>query len=116
MIRIRYGLAAFLSVSIVFVIPLDAQEAKKPPPKEEEKSAQVAPPKKTTRTKGPDVVLIASEERRIYEYRQNGRITMIRVEPKNGNTYYLVPQYPSESLGEYRQNDRLQARWVIKEF
>ena len=66
--------------------------------------------------KGPDVVLIASEERIVYEFRVNGQLTKIKVEPKNGRPYYLVPANRAGNFGEYRANDTLVAEWVIVKF
>lgn len=66
--------------------------------------------------RGPDVVLRETEERTIYEYRQLGRLTMIKVVPKAGKPYYLVPVDRSEHHGDLERSDRLIAQWVIKEF
>lgn len=66
--------------------------------------------------KGPDVVLIQSEQRTIYEFRHNGRLTMIKVVPKKGRPYYLVPEDPTLHGGDLERANRLVARWVIKEF
>ena len=56
---------------------------------------------------GPTVVLRASEKRMVYEFRVNGRLTRIKVIPKNGRPYYLVPTNRAETMGEFRQNSRL---------
>lgn len=66
--------------------------------------------------RGPDVVLRETEERTVYEYRQMGRLTMIKVVPKAGKPYYLVPVDRSENFGELERSNRLIAQWVIKEF
>ena len=66
--------------------------------------------------KGPDVVLIQSEKRTIYEFRENGRLTMIKIVPRKGRAYYLVPEDPTLHNGELGRATRLVARWVIKEF
>ena len=66
--------------------------------------------------KGPDVVLIQTEQRTIYEFRHNGRLTMIKVVPKKGRPYYLVPEDPTLHGGDLERTNRLIARWVIKEF
>lgn len=37
--------------------------------------------------RGPDVVIIAEENRMVYEFRQNGQLRMIRVVPSFGKPY-----------------------------
>jgi hypothetical protein len=59
----------------------------------------------------PQIVISADEEATIYEYRVNGEIREIKVVPRNGPTYYLVPS------GEgWRQQSESRIRvpsWVI---
>lgn len=66
--------------------------------------------------RGPDVTLIASEERMVYEYRQNGRLRMIKVVPKLGKPYYLVPYDRTRGFGDLEQAKTLVAEWVLWEF
>ena len=66
--------------------------------------------------RGPDVVLRETEERTIYEYRQQGRLTMIKVVPKVGRPYFLVPADRSENFGDIDRSTRLIPQWVIREF
>ncbi len=66
--------------------------------------------------RGPDVVIIAEEERTIYEFRQNGELRMIRVVPTFGKPYYLVPRDPSKGFGDLERADMLLPSWVIVEF
>ena len=66
--------------------------------------------------RGPDVTLIAGEERTVYEYRQNGRLTMIKVVPSVGRAYYLAPRDPTSGFGDLEQADTLVPRWVLIEF
>lgn len=66
--------------------------------------------------RGPDVVIIAEEERTIYEFRQNGVLRMIRVVPDFGEPYYLVPRDPTEGFGDLERADMLLPSWVIVEF
>lgn len=52
----------------------------------------------------------------VYEFRQNGVLTMIKIVPKNGRAYYMVPADGAphyESLDHKRQ---LYPQWVIKEW
>ena len=66
--------------------------------------------------RGPDVTLIASEERMVYEYRQNGRLRMIKVVPKLGKPYYLVPYDRTRGFGDLEQAKTLVAEWILWEF
>lgn len=66
--------------------------------------------------RGPDVTLIAGEERVVYEYRQHGRLHMIKVVPKFGRPYYLAPRDPTQGFGDLEQADSLIAQWVLREF
>lgn len=66
--------------------------------------------------RGPDVTLIASEERMVYEYRQNGQLRMIKVVPKLGKPYYLVPYDRTRGFGDLEQAKTLVAEWVLWEF
>ena len=65
---------------------------------------------------GPDVTIIATELRTIYEYRQNGHLRMIRIVPNVGRPYYLVPRDPTKGYGELDQADMLIPSWVVVEF
>ncbi|MBL6689816.1 MAG: DUF2782 domain-containing protein [Pseudomonadales bacterium] len=63
-----------------------------------------------------DIQIVEGEDRIIYEYRQNGILTMIKVVPKQGRPYYMVPADGAphyESLDHKRQ---LYPQWVIVEF
>lgn len=68
------------------------------------------------KVKGPDVVLIESEKRTIHEIRHNGRLVMIKVVPKNGKPYYLVPEDPTKHFGDLERADRLVPKWILKRF
>lgn len=84
--------------------------AAKPP------SAPVSLHEVPAQNRGPDVTLIAGEERTVYEYRQNGRLRMIKVVPKFGPAYYLTPRDPTRGFGDLEQADSLIAEWVLREF
>jgi len=66
--------------------------------------------------RGPDVTIIAGEERTIYEYRQAGQLRIIKVVPKHAPPYYLVPRDETKGFGDLEQADMLIARWKIIEF
>ncbi len=66
--------------------------------------------------RGPDITIIAEEEKTIFEYRQNGVLRMVRIVPKRGRPYYLVPEDPSRGFYDLERADRLLPSWVIVEF
>ena len=66
--------------------------------------------------RGPDVTLIAGEERDVYEFRQNGQLRMIKVVPAIGKPYYLTPRDATRGFGDLEQADMLLAEWVLWEF
>ena len=66
--------------------------------------------------KGPDVVIIAGEDKVIYEFRQNGQLRMVRVVPTWGKPYYLVPRDDTRGFGDLERADMLLPQWVIAEF
>ena len=65
---------------------------------------------------GPDVVIVAGEDRTVYEYRQNGQLRMVKIVPKIGRPYYLVPADETRGFGDLEQAQTLIPRWVIVEF
>lgn len=65
---------------------------------------------------GPDVTIIASEERVVYEYRQNGQLRMVRIVPNWGKPYYLVPGDPTKGFGDLERADSLLPTWTLLEF
>lgn len=67
-------------------------------------------------TDGPDVVIIAGEDKVVYEFRQNGQLRMVRVVPKWGKPYYLVPRDPTKGYGDLERAETLIPQWVIAEF
>ncbi|MFW6093258.1 MAG: DUF2782 domain-containing protein [Pseudomonadota bacterium] len=66
--------------------------------------------------RGPDVTIIAEEDRTIHEYRQNGQLRMIRVVPAFGKPYFLVPRDPAQGFEDLERADMLLPSWVIVEF
>ncbi len=66
--------------------------------------------------KGPDIVIIAEEERTIFEFRQAGELRMVRVVPQIGKPYYLVPRDQTKGFGNLERADMLVPSWVIVEF
>ncbi len=72
--------------------------------------------KRVDAKRGPDVVLRETSERTIYEYRLNGQLNMIKVVPKKGKPYFLVPVDRTESFGDISRAQSLKPQWVIKTF
>jgi hypothetical protein len=66
--------------------------------------------------RGPDVVIIQGEDRIVYEFRQNGQLRMVRIVPKWGKPYYLVPRDDTKGFGDLERADMLLPQWVIAEF
>ncbi|MEM7218315.1 MAG: DUF2782 domain-containing protein [Pseudomonadota bacterium] len=65
---------------------------------------------------GPDVTIIAGEDRTVYEYRQNGNLRMVKIVPTIGRPYYLVPADDTRGFGDLEQARMLIPKWVIVEF
>ena len=89
--------------------PATAQQAESSP-------AAFAPMGRAPEFRGPDVTLIAGEKRTVYEYRQHGQLRMVKIVPKRGKPYYLVPRDPTRGFGDLEQADTLVAEWVLWEF
>ena len=62
------------------------------------------------------IELIEGEDRLIYEYRQNGMLTMIKVVPKKGLAYYMVPLNGAQQIKGLDHQKKLYPQWVIKEW
>ncbi|MCZ6458566.1 MAG: DUF2782 domain-containing protein [Gammaproteobacteria bacterium] len=66
--------------------------------------------------RGPDVTIIAGEERTIYEYRQGGELRMIKIVPNWGKPYFLVPRDRTTGFGDLERAEMLLPSWVLFEF
>ena len=62
------------------------------------------------------VEIVAGEQRTVYEYRQNGVLMAIKVVPKNGRPYYMVPAEGSGLPGNLETARHLYPQWVIIEW
>ena len=93
-----------------------AKEKASAPPVEAKAAPVIVTREPPPEFRGPDVTLIASEERMVYEYRQNGQLRMIKVVPKLGKPYYLVPYDRTRGFGDLEQAKTLVAEWVLWEF
>ena len=65
---------------------------------------------------GPDVIIRAGKKRTVYEYRQNGQLRLIKIIPRVGRPYYLVPADHTRGFGDLGQADTLLPQWTIIEF
>ncbi len=66
--------------------------------------------------RGPDVTIIAEEDRTVHEYRQGGVLRMVRIVPTWGKPYYLVPRDQTAGHEDLERADALLPSWVIVEF
>ena len=100
--------------------PKDAVGEHRPNRTRQERSVKIPPSSRRSSPppefRGPDVTLIAGEERTIHEYRHNGQLRMIKVVPKLGKPYFLSPRDPTRGFGDLEQADSLIAEWVLWEF
>ena len=62
------------------------------------------------------VEIVAGENRTVYEYRVNGRLLMIKVVPKVGATYYMVPADGQPHYDSLDEKKKLYPQWVLIEF
>ncbi|NIP15424.1 MAG: DUF2782 domain-containing protein [Pseudomonadales bacterium] len=66
--------------------------------------------------RGPDITIIAQEDKTILEFRQAGQLRMVKVVPRLGKPYYLVPRDSTTGFGDLQRADMLLPSWVIVEF
>lgn len=67
-------------------------------------------------SRGQDVTIIESEQRTIYEYRRAGMLRMVKIVPRHGKPYYLVPRDPTRGEGDLEASGALIPSWRIVEF
>ena len=63
-----------------------------------------------------DVEIVMGEDRTIYEYRVSGRLLIIKVVPKVGFTYYMVPADGSAHFESLDHSKKLYPKWVLGEW
>ena len=69
-------------------------------------------PTESDSTEDIDVDIVIAEDRVVYEYRVNGVITAIKVVPKRGRPYYMVPVDESPHY-EINHDATLYPKWVL---
>jgi hypothetical protein len=62
------------------------------------------------------VEIVSGEQRTVYEYRQNGILMAIKVVPKKGRPYYMVPVDDNILPGNLETARHLYPQWVIIEW
>ena len=62
------------------------------------------------------IQIIEGEDRVVYEYRQNGVLTMIKIVPKKGRPYYMVPADGAPHYESLDHKKQLYPQWVIIEW
>ena len=66
---------------------------------------------------GETVTLVANDDNgRIFEYRQNGLLMMIKVIPKKGQPYYLVPADGQPHFTDLSEKRHLFPQWTLIEW
>ena len=111
------------ATSLIFALtPVMAQEDLEKPPKIPQTVVQERPlpPKVQDEQLEPTVTIREEEDRRIEEYRLNGRIYMIKVTPKNGIPFYYIDTDGDGQLeldmDQQALNPVQPVHWKIKEW
>jgi|SRR5215469_1850590 len=112
--------------SLLFVVTLGltlgaaAQPAPPPPKLEPVPVPEPPPPTQVTADPElqPQVTTVERENEKIEEYRVKGRLTMVKVTPRHGRPYYLVPEGPD---GSFVRHDSLDTglkvpMWLLYSF
>lgn len=60
----------------------------------------------------PSIHIRHSEDKTFYEYKVNGELVEIKVVPKVGATYYLIPA-EDDSMKRMKQSNLTVPKWVI---
>ena len=63
-----------------------------------------------------NIEIIAGEDRTVFEYRQNGKLVAIKVVPKVGKPYYLVPSEDGGIPRDLEHARHLYPQWIILEW
>lgn len=61
----------------------------------------------------PQITIYHSEDKTYYEYRINGQLKEIKVVPKNGKEYYLVPAPGEGDYIRHEESQLLVPKWVL---
>jgi len=61
----------------------------------------------------PEIVIRATEDKVIHEYRVNGFLYAVKIVPKNGVPYYLVAEDGSENFTRIGESNFKVPKWEI---
>lgn len=62
---------------------------------------------------GPEITIRHDDEKAFYEYRVNGVLKEVKVVPKVGKPYYLVPVEGTDEFTRFEESSLLIPKWVI---
>lgn len=90
--------ASLLLLSLAAIPPAFAADVHLSPPKE---------------NAADDIQIVAGKQRTIFEYRNNGYLLMIKVVPKHGRPYYMIPANGSPPYKGLEFAQKLYPSWII---
>ena len=76
------------------------------------RSSEIYIPSREEISRG-DVEIIAEDDKTVYEYRVNGHLLMIKVVPKKGFPYYMVPANGEPHFNSLDHGQKLYPQWVL---
>ena len=74
------------------------------------------PLSKESRSSGQDIEIVVGENKTVFEYRVNGILLAIKVVPKKGRPYYMVPADGSPHFTNLDHTQKLYPQWVLFEW
>lgn len=72
--------------------------------------ARVSPPDENA---ADDIEIVAGKDQTIFEYRNNGYLLMIKIVPKHGRPYYMIPADGSPHYKSLDYSKNLYPSWII---
>lgn len=105
---------SLLAVVLVFATSAAAELPPIPPPPQVD-TVPLPPPLQSGTPLEPQVRILQTPKERVYEYRRNGRLVMVRVQPRFGPPYYFVDSNGDGSL-DYHPGEPVQAdinQWIL---
>ena len=63
-----------------------------------------------------DIEIVTGDDRTVFEYRTNGILMMIKIVPKVGKPYYMVPADGSPHFESLDHSKKLYPQWVLFEW
>lgn len=87
----RLTSAVFVAASAVSLALTAAAQTEPPAPKLEPLPEAAPPPPEIANPElTPDITTVKHENETIEEYRVHGKLTMVKVTPRHGHSYYLI--------------------------